>query len=243
VLGLRGGPAIGAMVLVALLAALDAIVGIDSTGWAIGIACGVVMTTGIAHGLVRYAHAMGPADLVTLTRAMLACGVAALVASAFRQEAAVTVLLVLTIAALVMDAVDGLVARHTRTSSEFGAWLDGEVDAFLILVLSVYVARTIGDWVLLIGAARYAFAVAGMAMPWLRAHPPPRYWRKVVAAIQGIVLTFAAADILPAVLTQAALVAALALLAESFGRDALWLWRDREPRVIPAPRPARRSHA
>ncbi len=56
---------------------------------------------------------------------------------------------------------------------------------------------------------------------------PPRYWRKVVAATQGIVLTIAAADVLPPALTQAILVAALALLAESFGRDVWWLWSTR----------------
>ena len=108
-----------------------------------------------------------------------------------------------------------------------GARFDGEVDAFLILVLSVYVARSAGAWVLAIGAARYAFLAAGWLLPWMREPLPPRYWRKVVAATQGIVLTIAAADVLPLALTQAALVVALALLAESFGRDVWWLWSRR----------------
>ena len=91
----------------------------------------------------------------------------------------------------------------------------------------MYVARSAGAWVLAIGAARYAFLAAGWLLPWMRAPLPPRYWRKVVAATQGIVLTIAAADVLPPALTQAALVAALALLAESFGRDVWWLWSHR----------------
>jgi hypothetical protein len=49
----------------------------------------------------------------------------------------------------------------------------------------------------------------------------------VVAAIQGIVLAFAVADIAPAALTRVVLGVALALLAESFGRDVVWLWRHR----------------
>ena len=125
----------------------------------------------------------------------------------------------LAVVALVLDAVDGWVARRTGTASALGAQFDGEVDAFLILVLSVYVARSAGAWVLAIGAARYAFLAAGWLLPWMRAPLPPRYWRKVVAATQGIVLTVAAADVLPLALTQAALLVALALLAESFGRD------------------------
>src|SRR4051812_28013138 len=63
---------------------------------------------------------------------------------------------------------------------------------------------------------------------------PPRQWRKVVAAIQGIVLTVAAADVLPHAVTQAALVVALALLAESFGRDVLWLRSQRLSAAAPA---------
>ena len=51
------------------------------------------------------------------------------------------------------------------TTSPLGARFDMEVDAFLILVLSVYVGRTIGAWVLAIGVARYAFVAARVAGP------------------------------------------------------------------------------
>jgi phosphatidylglycerophosphate synthase len=169
---------------------------------------------------------LGPADWVTLARATLAVGVAALVADSFGEPVSVVLLVTLSSVALVLDAVDGWVARRSRTTT-LGALFDGEVDAFLILVLSVYVARSSGPWVLAIGAARYAFFAAGWLWPWLRASLPPRYWRKVVAAIQGIVLAIAAAEVLPLALAQAALVVALGLLAESFGRDVGWLWRHR----------------
>ena len=96
-------------------------------------------------------------------------------------------LVTLAVVALALDAVDGWVARRTGTASPLGARFDGEVDAFLILVLSVYVARSAGAWVLAIGAARYAFLAAGWLLPWMREPLPPRYWRKVVAATQGIV--------------------------------------------------------
>jgi hypothetical protein len=87
----------------------------------------------------------------------------------------------------------------------------------------VYVAQWAGAWVLAIGLARYVLGAAGWLLPWLTPPPPPRHWRKVVAAIQGIVLTVAAADILPRTLVVAALVVALGLLTESFGRDVWWL--------------------
>ena len=62
----------------------------------------------------------------------------------------------------------------------------------------------------------------------MRATLPPREWRKVVAATQGVTLTIAAAGVLPPALTRAVLAVALALLAESFGRDVWWLWRHRQ---------------
>jgi phosphatidylglycerophosphate synthase len=170
---------------------------------------------------------------VTLARATFAVGVAALVADSFGESARITLLVSLAVVALVLDAVDGWVARRTRTTAA-GARFDGEVDAFLILVLSVYVARSAGLWVLAIGAARYAFLVAGWALPWMRAPLPPRYWRKFVAATVGIVLTIAAAGVLPTAVTIGMLVVALVLLAESFGNDVGWLRRNRfgiRPRI------------
>ncbi len=135
----------------------------------------------------------------------------------------------LAVVALVLDAVDGEVARRTGGVTALGARFDMEVDAFLILVLSVQVARSIGVWVLLIGLARYAFVVAYRVLPWLREPTPPRYWCKTVAAIQGITLTAAVAAVLPLALMQLVLVVALVLLAESFGRDIVWLWRQHGP--------------
>ena len=62
----------------------------------------------------------------------------------------------------------------------------------------------------------------------MRAPLPPRRWRKLVAATQGVVLTVAAAGVLPRALTQVLLVAALALLAASMGECTWWLWRRRD---------------
>jgi hypothetical protein len=62
----------------------------------------------------------------------------------------------------------------------------------------------------------------GWFLPWFRRRLPPRYWRKVVTAVQGIALALAASGLLPGI--DALLVGiALALLVESFGRDVIWL--------------------
>src|ERR1700729_1176075 len=212
-----------------LLAGLAVAVGLSGAGlspaaWGVGVGCGVITSASLARGLAYYRAArLRPADWVTLVRATLAVGVAALVADSFGEPARVPLLVSLASVALVLDAVDGAVARRTRTTATLGARFDAEVDAFLILVLSVYVARSVGPWVLAIGAARYAFLAAGWVLPWMREPLPPRYWRKFVAATQGIVLTIAAANVLPAAVNDAGLVCALIVLAESFGRDVWWL--------------------
>ena len=223
----RGGPVLGPLTLVLLLMVLAPVTGLGTVGWFVGLACGAVAFTSVAVGLVRYEHTVGPADVVTIVRLAMGCAVAALVAESFPVAGPDTALVTLATVALVLDAVDGKIARLTGTISAFGAKLDGEVDAFLMLVLSVYVGASTGWWVLSIGLVRYVFAAAGWVLPWMRGTLPPRFWRKVVTATEGIVLTVAAAGILPDVVAHVALVGGVALLAESFGRDVVWLWRHR----------------
>jgi len=211
-----------------LLAALAATVGLGPAGWVVGLLCAVITNLALLRALVRYdCERLCLADWVTLTRGTLAVGVAALVADSFDRPAHVTMLVTLTVIALTLDAVDGWIVRHTGRATPLGVHFDGEVDAFLIAVLSVYVAQSAGVWVVAIGAARYAFYAAGWLLPWMRAPLPRADWRRVVAAIQGIVLAIAAAGLLPLVLTQAVLLAALALLYASFGHDVVWLWVHR----------------
>ncbi|MCR1786599.1 CDP-alcohol phosphatidyltransferase family protein [Nocardioides carbamazepini] len=183
----------------------------------------------------------GPADRVTAVRAVLACGVTALTVRGLVEPLSgrlTAVLVGLGTVALLLDAVDGYVARRTGTASAFGARFDMETDAFLIAVLSVHVAPQIGWWVLAIGAMRYAYVGAGWALPWLRRPTPPRYWAKVVAAVQGVVLTVVASTLLPDPVARASAGVALLLLVESFGHDVGWQWRHRHD-----PAPVRRPPA
>ena len=232
------GPAIGLLAQVLLLAVLVETAGLRAAGWIVGTACAVTMAVALARGLARSSgDRLGPASWVTLARATLAIGVVALATDSFTDDTPVALLVTLAAVALVLDAVDGWVARRTGTATALGARFDGEVDAFLILGLSVYVAPAYGAWVLAIGAARYVFLAGEWLLPWMRAPLPPHRWRKVVAATQGVVLTVAASGVPPRALTQALLVAALALLTASMGQCTWWLWCRRQA----APRGRRRA--
>jgi phosphatidylglycerophosphate synthase len=234
----RTGPVMGLFVQIALLAVLAGTVGLGGVGWAVGVGYGVLMCALLCRGLARSgARHLGPADRVTLSRALLVGGAAALVldATASGRVPVRWVLVGLVAVALSLDWVDGQVARRTGTVSALGARFDMEVDAFLLLVLSGFVADSVGWWVWLIGGMRYGFVIAMWVLPWMRRTLPPRYWRKVVAATQGVVLVVAAAGVLPRWWSVLGLVGALILLLESFGRDVFWLWVRRPVRVAHAP--------
>ncbi len=227
-----------------LLTLLAAAIGLGPAGWLAGsvfaVATWAVLTLALHRSWPRL-RSFGPANCVTLARATLVGGVTALVADSFtdsfRASPPVAVLVALTAVALLLDAVDGQVARRTGTASALGARFDMEVDAFLILVLSVHVAGSLGAWVLLIGAMRYAFVAAARVLPWLRGPLPPSTARKTVAALQGIVLLVASAGILPYGAEFMAVLLALGLLSWSFGRDIRWLRRVGHHRTVAAVHP------
>src|SRR5580658_204844 len=217
---------LGILATAALLGVVSATAGLGVVGWITGLATGAGATTLLVTARRRSDQpAIHPADWVTLTRAVLCAGVAGLVAASFGGPVSVTALVTLSAIALALDAVDGQVARRTGTATPLGGRFDGEVDAFLILLLSIAVSEVYGSWVLIIGAARYLLLLAGWLIRWLAAPLPPRFWRKVVAAVQGVVLTVAVSGELDRRVGIIAVAAALLLLAESFGHDVIWLYR------------------
>jgi phosphatidylglycerophosphate synthase len=222
-----------------LLAVLTAAAGLGPAGLIAGLAYACCLCALLARALHGAGlRSLGPADLVTLSRASLVAGVTALVTDALVIGAtAVPALVAVAAVALALDAVDGQVARRTRTVSALGARFDMEVDAFLVLVLSVYVAGIVGPWALAIGGMRYAFVAASWVLPWMRGSLPPNRAAKTVAAAQGIVLVVASAGLTSGPVTAGIVATALAALCWSFGRDVLrlwrWQWRDTS---VPTPR-------
>jgi phosphatidylglycerophosphate synthase len=234
------GPAAGLAVQFVLLAVIAGTVGLTAAGWLAGAAYGIVLCGLLARGLRRSgATGLGPANVVTLARALMVGGVTAMVVSSWQQPVHQALLVTVVAVALALDGVDGQVARRTGTSSALGARFDMEVDSFLVLLLSVFVAGTFGWWTVAIGAFRYVFVAASWALPWLTAPLPPRFSRKVVAVVQGVVLVVATAGLLPYPVVLAALAVAVASPAWSFGLDIAWLWRTEQARRAAGARPNR----
>ncbi len=172
---------------------------------------------------------VGPADVVTVVRAVLVAVVAgwAVLVALGSMPAASWWLLVLAVAALLLDGVDGAVARRTDTASEVGAVLDAETDAAMMLTLSVIAAHQVGPWIVLAGGLRYLFGTVD-ALRWnagsLPRLPLPDWQsRRAIAALSSVGLAATTAPMLSASVTMALSAVALSLLVVSFGRDAIWL--------------------
>jgi len=226
------GPTAGAAVQFVLLGALAAGVGLGTAGWVTGAVYAAGTWIMLSRAMRRSGMSLlGPANQVTLARATLVGGVAALAADSLRGPIPVAALVTLAAVALALDGVDGQVARRTGSTTPLGARFDMEVDAVLIMVLSVVAAGTLGLWVLAIGAFRYAFVAAAWALPWLKAPLPPRFSRKVVAAAQGVVLVVAVSALLPYAASLALVALSLAVLVWSFAVDITWLAHRRAVRL------------
>ena len=230
---------VGLLAETVLLAVLGRTAGLGWAGAAIGTAAALATSALLVRALRRSGtRALGPANRVTLARAVLVCGGAALVGDRLLGGSPAAVALVLLAApALALDAVDGRVARRTGSVSAVGGRFDMELDAFLILVLSVAVVPVVGGWVLGIGAARYAYAALAHAVPWLRGPIPPSPWRKAVAAVQGVALAVVESGLAPTAVAEVLLGASAALLLHSFAGQAWWLARHRATAAAPVPAP------
>jgi phosphatidylglycerophosphate synthase len=165
------------------------------------------------------------ADRVTLARAVLASGFAAVtvLVLAGAVPGRSWWLLSLVVPCLLLDAADGLVARLTGTASAAGARLDAELDAGILVVLSLAVAPVLGAWVLLIGAMRYLFLVGSWVRPAWRGPLAHSNVRRAVAGLQGAALAVAVAPVVPLGVATAGVAVALVLLAGSFARDVATL--------------------
>ena len=200
----------------------------------------VAMATVLAWHWPHGNRSLGAANRITLARGVLVCQLAAaLVAPSWLVSHAHWLVGVAALA-LACDGLDGWVARRTGTESAFGARFDMELDALLILVLSLCVLVTgkAGGWVLAIGGMRYALVAAMRPWPWLGAPLPESQRRKAVCVWQVASLLCALSPWVPGALAQVLLALSLALLAWSFAVDVSWLRRVSRARRAPGPRAA-----
>jgi phosphatidylglycerophosphate synthase len=183
------------------------------------ILAGVVNHLWIVH---QPAVRFGEANQATMLRSGLVCVIgSALLAPTPLSGDLSWLLLGVIVIALALDAADGFLARKLGLCSPFGARFDMEIDALLLMILSLLVWRTgqAGAWVLAIGLMRYAFVAASWIYPALNGPLDESFRRKVVCALQGIALFTCLLPPLDQTKASVIAAAALAALTASFAWD------------------------
>ena len=185
------------------------------------------------RGLVWHPHLkFGPANGVTLYRSAGTVLIASLIPVAGLLSAQwlwlVTVFAVLLLS---LDGIDGYLARRTRLVSDFGARFDMEIDALLILTISVFLWQSgeTGLWIVSLGLMRYAFVLAGLWLQPLSGELFPSFRRKLVCVIQLVALCAILSPLISPPLSSLVGVIALICLTGSFARDTLWLYSHQSP--------------
>jgi phosphatidylglycerophosphate synthase len=209
--------------------ALAAPVGAPAAALAVGV---FGLVAGVALGRITETHPhdrFGAANRVTLARAggaALFCGLA-LEPAILADPAVAWIATGAALALLLLDGLDGYLARRSSLASAFGARFDMETDALLILALAALAWGTgkTGVWVLGLGLMRYAFVLAGLLRPRLARPLPPSWRRKAVCVFQIAVLTALLAPVVTQPIAAPLAALAVAILAWSFAIDLRWLER------------------
>jgi len=148
-----------------------------------------------------------PADQITGFRGVLVVVLVAL-SSRPATTSVAWIIVVIAIVAVVLDGVDGWVARRTGTASAFGMRFDTETDAALILVLALLTWRH--------GKLRYLFVAAGWVWPWMAGPLAPTLRGRVICVVQIAALIVALAPIIVPPASTAIAAAGLGALVYSF---------------------------
>ena len=76
-------------------------------------------------------------------------------------------ILAIMLSAVILDVVDGFLARKFKQTSLFGQYFDMEVDAFFVLLMCFYyyIHGGVGWWILIPGSLRYIYRVLISLIP------------------------------------------------------------------------------
>lgn len=168
-------------------------------------AVGLVVHAVIGRAWRSSTGALALANVLTLVRLALVVGLPWHLARLPRWG-----FVALVMSLLVLDGIDGRVARARGETSALGASLDVETDALTVMVLTLllWTRESIGPWVLVAGLWRYVFVVVTALAPALGDAPPSRLYRSIFGVLM-ITLACAFVPWPPLALTAAAFGTAL----------------------------------
>ena len=128
---------------------------------------------------------------------------------------------------LVLDGLDGYLARLLNQISEFGAKFDLETDTFLLLLLSfsLYKDLNANVTVFLIPFYRYVFFILQFKFKWLKASLPESMRRRFICFFVTFLLIISHFSSFPTHLVDGFINLSILLITFSFLEDIIWLYR------------------
>jgi len=184
--------------------------------WPLVVGAGLSFSGLVASSPRRWTPSgrFGPANAVTAGRLVLVLGLAT-----SAQHLRSSVLAAGFIVALLLDVVDGFLARRLGDASEFGASFDMEVDAGFVLFIGylLWQRNGLGPWVLAAGVLRYVYVLCLVLLPPSGIDCKRSRFGRVAFVASASCLLLALA--IPGIVASLAAGLATAVACLSFGRS------------------------
>ena len=166
----------------------------------------------------------GLANRVTLFRSAMTTLLLALIGEE-SNEGVAWFAVIMALLVLVLDGIDGWLARSRDEVSQFGARFDMETDALFVFCVSALVWQfgKAGPWIVVAGMMRYLFVASGYVWPWMGRPLPASLRRKVAFVLQTFLLMVCLTPILSSPLSDVVAFVGLVVLTGSFAIDVAWL--------------------
>jgi phosphatidylglycerophosphate synthase len=193
-----------------------------------GLGC-IAVLAGLWRG--AYPHdTLGFCNVATAARGAGICVLAGLTFVSNAVAELGWILVGLASLTLLLDALDGWLARRSGLHSRFGARFDVESDVAFSIVLAVLLwqADKVGLWFVAIGLLRPAYLVASVFLPALRIPLPDAFWRKCMAAIQMSLQVALLTPFVQPPFSGTIAATLLLVMVLSFAVDIRWQWRQQD---------------
>lgn len=138
--------------------------------------------------LSNYSPFAGYANWITLFRVIIISFICV-----FWQQLALSTVLLISVIGVLLDWLDGFLARKLNLTSEFGLYLDMEADAFLVSVVSIILWISYDfHWIILLsGLLRYPYAVLLLFINGGNKKEPKRFYASFITGFFYISLLLA----------------------------------------------------
>ena len=142
--------------------------------------------------------------------------------------------LYMALISLILDGIDGLLARCLYQVTEFGEYFDQEADTIfmIVLVLSLYFNYDSTIIIFLIPLYRYLFLLMQKKYRWMKRKLTDSFRRKFICLMTILILILCHLEFLGEALIMNLPILAIFIITFSFVKDIIWLYERKNNEYI-----------